>query len=153
MSYKCVINTNAYELQRCSRKNWEPGTVNDFMVALNGWNCVERTLQEVAWRINMLCGTNYSGPVWDNEKGAYTKKFNKWLHRKKNFIKYYDRLCEFDRVSAITAPGFCQGYVDVDKKISELKKNGEVRIYFDELYDIRQNPKRFKDCYMEISRT
>ena len=39
--YQMVINTDAYVCERCSKKNWEPGTKNDYMLAING---IRRTL-------------------------------------------------------------------------------------------------------------
>ena len=31
MPYRVTISTAAYKPRRCSVKNWEPGTVNDFI--------------------------------------------------------------------------------------------------------------------------
>ena len=45
--YQAVINTDGYKLMPCSKKNWEAGTVNDFMLAINGWKSTERSLQEM----------------------------------------------------------------------------------------------------------
>ena len=56
MKYKVVINTDAYECQKCSKKHWEPGTMNDYMLTINGWHTVEYSLQQVIWRIMMLRG-------------------------------------------------------------------------------------------------
>lgn len=56
--YQAVINTDGYKLMPCSKKNWEAGTVNDFMLAINGWKSTERSLQEVRWRIEMLLNTH-----------------------------------------------------------------------------------------------
>ena len=32
--YKMTINTDAYKCGRCSKKNWEAGTRNDYMIAI-----------------------------------------------------------------------------------------------------------------------
>ena len=76
--YQAVINTDGYKLMPCSKKNWEAGTVNDFMLAINGWKSTERSLQEVRWRIEMLfkhahyhCGNSH----WE-----------KWFAQRKNMI-------------------------------------------------------------------
>lgn len=29
--YKMIINTDTYKCKRCSKKNWEPGTLNDLL--------------------------------------------------------------------------------------------------------------------------
>ena len=52
--YQAIINTDDYKLMPCSKKNWEAGTINDFILAINGWKSTERSLQEVRWRIEML---------------------------------------------------------------------------------------------------
>ena len=112
--YQAVINTDGYKLMPCSKKNWEAGTVNDFMLAINGWKSTERSLQEVRWRIEMLfkhahyhCGNSH----WE-----------KWFAQRKNKIKYHDRLCELDRLDDISVPGFAQGYVDISALLEKLKE-------------------------------
>ena len=66
MPYKISINTEAYKPSRCSEKNWEHGTVNDFMAALNGWHSRVKNLKEVRWQIEMFHGRGPSSDVWDN---------------------------------------------------------------------------------------
>lgn len=39
--YKMTINTDSYKCGRCSKKNWELGTRNDYMITING---ITRTL-------------------------------------------------------------------------------------------------------------
>lgn len=34
--YRFKINTDSYKCKRCSKKNWEPGTMNDYMLAIYG---------------------------------------------------------------------------------------------------------------------
>ena len=43
--YKMMIHTGAYKPKRCSKKNWEPGTQNDYMAAINGITRSLRYLQ------------------------------------------------------------------------------------------------------------
>lgn len=141
--YQAVINTDGYKLMPCSKKNWEAGTINDFMIAINGWKSTERSLQEVRWRIEMLFhhAHYHSG----------NSHWEKWFAQSKNKIKYHDRLCELDRFDDISVPGFAQGYVDIDKLIENLKANGVIRIPFKLGYDMRQRGFRaYKGCYMEI---
>ena len=59
MAYRFTVNTESYKDMRCSEKNWEPGTLNDFMHTLNGWTIRENNLREVAWRI-----AYFGGYVW-----------------------------------------------------------------------------------------
>jgi len=142
-NYKVIINTDKFTHFRCSKKNWEPGTINDFMTAINGWKSTERSLQEVRWRIEMLFhhAHYHSG----------NSHWEKWFAQSKNKIKYHDRLCELDRFDDISVPGFAQGYVDIDKLIENLKANGVIRIPFKLGYDMRQRGFRaYKGCYMEI---
>lgn len=141
--YHVTINTDRFTLFPCSKRNWEPGTVNDFIQAINGWKSTERSLQEVRWRIELLfhqahyhCGN----PKWEQ-----------WFAKKKNKITYRDRLCEMDRTDDISVPGFAQGYVDIDELLDELTTTGTVRIPFSMGYDIRQaNGRMFRRCFMDI---
>ena len=47
--YKMVINTDKYICDKCSRKNWEPGTRNDYMIAINGVTRTLYSMREVIW--------------------------------------------------------------------------------------------------------
>ena len=150
MAYKVRIDTSKYINLRCSEKNWSSGTMNDFMNAINGWSIRENNLRELRWRICYLGGwAPYQGRG-DNYP-MYKASLEK--HDKtKNFIKFYDRMCKFERREPVKMYGFAQGYFDMDKKIEELKKNGIVRIYFKEFYDVRQYKKNLDGCFIEITR-
>lgn len=141
--YHVMINTDGFVLFPCSKKNWEPGTINDFIQSINGWKSTERSLQEIRWRIELLLQQahyHYGNPKWEQ-----------WFAKKKNKITYRDRLCGFDRTNYISVPGFPQGYVDIDKLLNELKEKGSVRIPFSMGYNIRQaHSKRFQKCFVEI---
>lgn len=50
MSYKVTFHTEAYKSHRASKKNWELGTQNDHIKALNGLSFVEETKEELSWR-------------------------------------------------------------------------------------------------------
>ena len=148
MAYRFTIDTSKYKCLPCSQKNWEPGTLNDFMKAINGWTIRENNLREVSWRISYLGNWAPSQASGDNYP-----IYKEWLDKhdeRKNFIKYWDSMCEFERRSPVAMYGFAQGYFDIDKKIAELKKNGVVRIYFKEYYDIRQYKKNMDGCFIEI---
>lgn len=142
MPYSVVINTDKYKLAACDKKNWEPGTVNDFMVALNGWHTTEPNLKCVRWRIQMFQGH------WPFGEDGYQE----WFDQKKNKLKYMDRLCGFERTEYINPYGFKQGYFDVDKVLEQLKKEGKVQIPFKWVYDTRQYSKNLDGCYMEITK-
>ena len=147
--YKVTINIDSYKHQPCSKKNWEPGTWNDFMLALSKWKSTEKSLREVLWRIEMFL--KHPPIIRDKENGGY-KRYQKWFSQPKNKIRYLDRLCECEREDKIQVYGFAQGYCEINEFISELKKNGTVRIPFKEAYDIRQYYKGMDGCYMEITK-
>lgn len=147
MAYKVRIDTSKYKDRRCSQKNWEPGTMNDFMHAINGWSIRENNLQELKWRINYIGGNGACG-VNEETWGAYQEWVEK--HQKKNYIEFMDILCGFKRKEQVKVYGFAQGYFNVDKVIEELKKNGSVRIPFSRFYDIRQYIKNMDGCFIEI---
>lgn len=143
--YKVVINTDSYRPRRCSEKNWEPGTMNDYMKAINGWKSTEHNLKEVRWRLGMFSGSVVDGAYEDPE-------WFKWKEQAKNNITYYDKLCQQERTSEVTGYGFKQGYINIDSVINELRTKGVVRIKFSQLYDMRQYCKNMNGCYMEITK-
>lgn len=149
--YKVSINTDAYKCFPCSKKNWEPGTMNDFMIALNGWHTTEHSIKEVIWRLKMFSGCTFSEKEWDEEKQDWKEDYQKWVYKKCNTVAFQDRLCGFERTHPVCGYGFPQGYFNIDDAVKELKSEGSVRIPFEWLYDIRQrNYKAVKGCYMEI---
>ena len=162
MRYRVTINTNSYKLGRCSKKNWEAGTRNDYMVAINGRSFCENSLREIGWLLDMFQGITHNNLEWTPENsekvgkyGPYfgmSDRFYRWLHKKGHVVKYQDRLCGFSRKQWLSGYGFCQGYFDKQKYIDELKKKGVVRVPFKVLYDLRQYDSAMNGCYMEISR-
>ena len=98
----------------------------------------------------MFQGQIWNYDEWDNENHCFRADYEKWRKKKCNTIKFYDRLCGFERTREIRGYGFTQGYFDIDKVIQELKQNGVTRIPFEQLYDIRQYYKGMNGCYMEI---
>ena len=151
--YKVIINTDAYVCLPCSKKNWEAGTMNDFMIALNGWHTTENSLKQVMWRLKMFAGQGWGASEWDEDNQCIKKEYQKWRDKKCNTLTYFDRLCGFNRTHDISAYGFAQGYLDTDEVINKLKEDDSVKIPFEWLYDIRQkNYKSVKGCYMEITK-
>lgn len=138
--YQVRISTDAYRKQRCSQKNWEKGTINDFMEAINGWQTKEKTLKQVAWRIDLFSG------IWHFEEEGWED----WYKQPINKITYLDKLCGFERTQEVSPYGFKQGYFDRDKVLKKLQENGIVRIPFAWVYDVRQYDKHMDGCYMEI---
>ena len=104
MPYKVTISTKAYKPMRATKQNWEPGTTNDHVQALDGFQCMEMTLTEVGWRLEMFAGTK----PWDVYDTPYYKA---WLYQGYNTLTYHDRLCDIDRTTEICPPGFKQGYM------------------------------------------
>lgn len=146
--YKMTINTDAYKCGRCSKKNWEPGTRNDYMIAINGIKRTLNSIKEVMWQLELFRGNRYLNSEWDEDKKNWSDKYLKFVQR--NLIKYYDRLCEFDREQYLSGYGWMQGYFDIDKVLEKLKAEGTVRVPFKWLYDIRQYDRAMDGCYMEI---
>lgn len=149
MSYKVVIHTDKYRDKKCSKNNWEPGTMNDFMKAIDKWSIRERNLIELRWRINYIADkipSDVYGDMWP--------KYTEWIDRykSKNYIKFYDTLCEIERTEKVQVYGFAQGYFNIDKVIEEVRKNGTSKIPFSWFYDIRQYSKNMDGCYIEITK-
>lgn len=149
MAYKVSINTNSYKDRRCSEKNWEPGTMNNFMHAINGWSIREGNLRDLKWRLYYIAGSGACGV--DNETWPI---YQEWelKHRNKNYVKYRDVLCELDRNEMVKVPGFAQGYVNIEAIVEKVKREGSARIYFKDFYDMRQYIKNMDGCYVEITK-
>lgn len=152
--YKVTINTDKYVCGRCSKENWEPGTRNDYMTAINGITRTLRSMREVMWQMELFRGNSFLMSEYDenNKKENYhlSDRYVKFL--KKNTIKYYDRLCGFHRTQYLSGYGWMQGYFNAAEARETLKKEGIVKIPFKWLYDIRQYDKRMDGCYMEIKK-
>lgn len=152
--YKMSINTESYVCSRCSKKNWEPGTRNDYMLAINGLTRMLYSMREVMWQLELFRGNSFLSSEYDenNKEENYhlSDRYVKFL--KKNTIKYYDRLCGFERTQYLSGYGWMQGYFDIDKVIQTLKDEGTVKVPFKWLYDIRQYSKNMDGCYMEITK-
>ena len=153
--YKVIINTDSYKCGKCSKKNWEPGTRNDYMIAINGITRTLYNIREVIWQLELFRGNSFLSSEYslDNPEKNYglSDRYIKFL--KKNTIKYHDRLCELDRQQYLSGYGFMQGYFDIEEVIKKLKAEGTVKIPFKWLYDIRQYNKAMYGCYMVITKT
>lgn len=150
--YKVSIHTDAYKPRRCSKKNWEPGTMNDYMAAINGWNTIEHSLKEVEWRLYLFQGNNHLISEWVEEKADYSDEYKAWLQQPCNIITYLDKLCGLERTQLTSGYGYMQGYFRVAKVLAELEENGTVKIPFKWLYDTRQYCKNMDGCYMQITK-
>lgn len=160
MRYRITINTDSYKCSKCSKDNWEPGTRNDYMLAINERTFTENSLKEVGWLLDMFQGNTFNIGEWTPENsdkvgkyGEYygmSEKYYKWLHKKGHIVKYYDNICNLNRQQWLSGYGFCQGYLDKRKHFEELKKSGITKVFFKELYDVRQYDKNLNGCYMEI---
>ena len=105
MRYRVTVNTEKYVCGRCSKKNWEAGTRNDYMLAINGRTFCENNLREVGWLLELFHGITHNHDEWTPENsekvgkyGGYygmSDRFYKWLHKKAHKVKYHDRLCGF----------------------------------------------------------
>lgn len=154
--YRFTINTDSYRCARCSVKNWEPGTRNDYMISINGKRGVENGIREVRWLLDLFQGISWQSGEWSesnpSENCGLSDRYVKWLGRKAHNVKYMDRLCGFERKQHLSGYGWMQGYFDRQAKIDELLKNGAVIIPFKVLYDSRQYERNMDGCYMKIER-
>ena len=149
-----LINTDNYKCGRCSTRNWEPGTRNDYMIAINGITRTLHSMREVMWQIELFRGNYFLLSEYNNnnpeENHGLSDRYVKFL--KKNQITYHDRLCDCERTRPLSGYGFMQGYFDIDKYMNILKETGVIQIPFSALYDIRQYDKCMNECYMEIKK-
>lgn len=110
--YKMTINTDNYKCGRCSKKNWEPGTRNDYMITINGITRTLYNMREVMWQLELFRGNSFLMSEYDenNKEENYhlSDRYVRFLQ--KNTIKYYDRLCEFERTQYLSGYGWMQGY-------------------------------------------
>ena len=152
--YKMTINTDTYKCGRCSKKNWEPGTRNDYMIAINGITRTLYSMREVMWQLELFCGNSFLSSEWsENNKKENLHLSDRYVEfLKKNTIKYHDRLCDVERTQYLSGYGWMQGYFNIDKVLDELKTERTIKVPFKWLYDIRQYDKAMDGCYMEITK-
>ena len=90
--YKMVIHTDTYECGRCSKKNWEAGTRNDYMLAINGLTKTLYNMREVMWQLELFRGNSFLSSEYsdDNPKENHglSDRYVKFL--KKNTVRYYE---------------------------------------------------------------
>ena len=150
--YKMTINTDSYKCGKCSKKNWEAGTRNDYMIAINGIKRTLNSMKEVMWQLELFRGNSCVSSEYDenNKKENYhfSDRYIKFLQ--KNTIKYFDRLCGFERTQYLSGYGWMQGYFSIGDVMEELRIKGEVKVPFKWLYDIRQYDTDMNGCYMKI---
>ncbi len=91
MAYRVSINTDAYKPRKATANNWESGTMNDFMEAINGKVFREKNLKHLEWRLGIICGGGFRG------KDEDYAEFTEWFNQPRNKIEYLDRLCGFKR--------------------------------------------------------
>ena len=97
--YRMVMHTDAYKCARCSKKNWEPGTRNDYMLAINGSTRSLHNMREVMWQLELFHGNSFVMSEYsnDNPEENYGLSDQYMAFLKKNTIKYHDQLCGLDR--------------------------------------------------------
>ena len=106
-----TINTDNYKCGRCSKKNWEHGTRNDYMITINGITRTLYNMREVMWKLELFRGNSFLMSEYDenNKEENYhlSDRYVRFLQ--KNTIKYYDRLCEFERTQYRRSDGEVKG--------------------------------------------
>ena len=147
MSYKVTFHTEAYKSHRASKKNWELGTQNDHIKALNGLSFVEETKEELSWRL-LMAGGNTPYELTPESAVCYEA----WRNNPRNTIKFQDKLCDMERTIYPSVPGFTQGYVNVDAVIQKVEKAGTAKVEFRQFYDLRQYDPHMNGCYIQIEK-
>lgn len=149
MGYRIEVDTSKYEKRRCSEKNWEPGTMNNYMEAINGWKKTEPSFIRLSWFLDFLChgGKNF-------ELYGTNPNYTKWFDESANklIIRYYDELCGFERSQNLGPYGFAQGYINVGNLLEKIKKDGKAVLRFSSFYDARQYCKNMDGCYIRITK-
>ena len=149
MAYRVEVDTTKYVNRRCSRQNWEPGTMNDYMHAINGWVHRETSLKHLQWLLTAIERKNKDYNLY-GEDPEYTKWWNGV--EKKLTIKYMDNLCEFERSQYLGPYGIAQGYFSIGNIINKVKTEGYAEIKFSYFYDIRQYHKNMNGCVIRITK-
>ena len=147
MSYKVTFPTEAYKSHRASKMNWELGTQNDHIKALNGLSFVEETKEELSWRL-LMAGGNTPYELTPES----TVRYEAWRNNPRNTIKFQDKLCDMERTIYPSVPGFTQGYVNVDAVIQKVEKAGTAKVEFRQFYDLRQYDPHMNGCYIQIEK-
>lgn len=154
LRYKMTIDTSKYKLGACDEKNWEPGTRNDYMIAINGRTSILYSMREVMWQLELFRGNSFVISEYDEKNNPenyhLSDRYVKFL--KRNTVVYFDRLCGFKRKQYLSGYGWMQGYFSVEQVIEKLKTEGSVIIPFEWLYDIRQYDKAMDGCFMKIEK-
>lgn len=123
------------------------------MLAINGITRTLHSMREVMWQLELFHGNSFLLSEYDDnnpeENYGLSDRYTEFL--RKNRIKYYDRLCDFERQQYLSGYGFMQGYFSVGEIVEKLKKERTVRVPFKWLYDIRQYDKDMNGCYIEIT--
>ena len=125
------------------------------MIAINGITRTLHSMKEVMWQLELFRGNSFLISEYDEEKNIEENYHLSDIYMaflKKNTIKYYDRLCGFNRTQYLSGYGWMQGYFNIGNVLNELKENGKVRVPFKWHYDIRQYDKNMNGCYMEIEK-
>jgi hypothetical protein len=90
--YKVTINTDSYKLGSCSKKNWEPGTRNDYMLAINGLTRTLNNMREVMWQIELFRGNSFLMSEYD-ENNKEENKHNYKSYTPAQFIsKFFEEV-------------------------------------------------------------
>jgi len=143
--FKVWFTTSRYKPHKASVQNWEPGTKNCHMKALDGWSSVEPDERALRWRLWLFQG----GPI-PSDPEEY-EQYKQWRAQPINKIEFWDSYCEMDRVTEPTPPGFKQGAaLQVDKIMAELRTRGIAIIPFSQVYDSRQYDHHMDGCELLI---
>ena len=135
MGYIVKFNTIRFK-GKDNRKQWEDQLKNDFTIAINGKSFKCKNEKELLQRLKFI---SHSMNIEERE----TYRNNVDNHIILESEKYGTQKVE------LSMYGMPQGYVDIDKVIGEVNKEGSCKIDFNRFYDSRQG-KFFEGCCLEI---
>lgn len=99
-------------------------------------------MREVMWQLELFRGNSFLMSEYDenNKEENYhlSDRYVKFLS--KNTIKYYDRLCGFERTQYLSEYGWMQGYFNIGEVMEKLKAEGIVRVPSFLSYDVQLLP-------------
>jgi len=125
--YKIRFNTKDFSSK--NRRDWNTQLYNDFAVVVNGMEFDCNNKEEALNRLHFIAG---------NKVGEFKDDFILLENERYSQQHMYLRL-----------PGFCQGYVDLEKVMKYVDEDGFYKIKWNSFYDARQG-RFFKGCYVEI---
>ena len=135
MGYIVRFNTVGFKGNN-NRKQWEDQLRNDFVILLNGISFKCKDEEKLLQRLKFI-----SNSMNIEEREIYRSNSDNYIILES--VKYGNQKVD------LSMYGVPQGYIDIDKVITEVNKEGYYKIDFNRFYDSRQK-KFFNNCFVEI---